>query len=188
MRMSRGATAAIGAAALAAGMVQAAPAQATAPSAAGGTGWHWVDEGWQPYVQTDYTYPAARYCGSFDLRTTVVTQDIRSKVLSRWDNGTAKDTFYSGPLTIKATNATSGESQDYDMGGDAIESDNSSGAMQTYQMIGPVGMGMPIGTSKGLPAGVYVLNGYHLVRFDADGTRTLEVALGSETNICTALG
>lgn len=190
MQVTRAVTAAVGAmAVLAGGVAQAAPARAVpAQSPTDDTAWHWVHEAWQPYVETHYTYPAARYCGTFDVKLTVVSQRIRSKVLSRWDNGTSKDTFYAGPLITKATNTSTGESQSYDMGGDALESDTSSGALQTYQMFGPVGMGMPIGASQGLPAGIYVMNGYHLVRFHADGSRTLVVAHGTETNLCTDLG
>jgi hypothetical protein len=187
MQILRGMAATVGAALLIGGTVQAAPARAATPTGTG-SGWHWVHEGWQPYDQADGTDPAARYCGSFDLKDTVVRQDIRSKVLSRWDNGVAKDTYYTGPLTMKVTNTSTGKSKNYDMGGDAIETDNSSGAMRIYRMIGPVGMGMPIGASTGLPPGVYVMSGYHEVRFDSDGTRTLTAAFGPVVNLCTDLG
>ncbi|WP_340540934.1 hypothetical protein [Nocardioides sp. GXZ039] len=185
MRFSRGvaATAVLGA--VAAGVAQSAPAQATEPST--GTGWHWVHEDSQPFVEGELTYPASRYCGTFDLKASPVRQDIRSRVLSRWDNGTAKDTYYTGPLRVRVQNATTGKSRTVDMGGDAVESDDPSGAMRTYQMIGPVGFGMPIGTSSGLPSGVYVLDGYHVARFDADGSRSLAVSIGKETNLCDLL-
>ena len=188
MQMSRGVAATIGAVALAAGVMSAGPASAATRATGGGTGWHWVNEAWQPAPQTDAVLPAARYCGSFDLKATAVSQDVRSKVLSRWDNGKPKDTYYSGPLIEKVTNTTTGKSKDYNMGGDALESDTSAGALRTYQTFGPVGVGMPIGESKGLPAGYYVLGGYHLVQFNADGTREVKVALGRATDLCTELG
>lgn len=196
MRMSRGVTATVGAVVLAGGLMQAAPATASTSATAGasvhavasGTGWHWVHEPWKPAPQGDLTLPAARYCGSFDLTLTAVTQDVRGKVLSRWDNGTPKDTYYTGPLTVEATNDTTGKAKSYDMGGDAIESDTAAGALRDYQTFGPVGMGMPIGASKGLPPGYYVLDGYHLTQFNADGTREIKVALGAATNLCTDLG
>lgn len=187
MNVSCGVAATVGVAALTAGMVSAGPATA-ATRATGGQGWHWVNEAWQPAPQGDAVLPAARYCGSFDLKATAVSQDVRSKVLSRWDNGKAKDTYYTGPLLEKVTNTATGKSKDYDMGGDALESDTSAGALRTYQTFGPVGVGMPIGESKGLPAGYYVLGGYHLIQFNADGTREVKVALGTATDLCTELG
>ncbi|MBB2892979.1 hypothetical protein [Flexivirga oryzae] len=188
MHMSRGVAAAIGAVALAAVVTTAGPATAATRTTESGPGWHWVHEAWQPAPQQDLVLPAARYCGSFDLRATAVSQDVRSKVLSRWDNGTPKDTYYAGPLIEKMTNVTTGRSKDYDMGGDALESDTSAGALRTYQTFGPVGVAMPIGESKGLPSGDYVLDGYHLIQFNADGTRDVKVALGPALDVCAELG
>lgn len=188
MRLSRGITATIGVAALAVGVAQTAPAVATPRAAGSGTGWHWVHEGWKPAPQGDLTLPAARYCGTFDLKLSAVTQDVRGKVLSRWDNGTPKDTFYSGPLTTRAENLTTGKAKNYDLGGEALETDYPTGNLQTYRMFGPVGIGMPAGASKGLPAGYYAVDGYHVVRFNADNTeRTLTRSYGTETDICAAV-
>lgn len=188
MKMSRGVTATIGAGLLAAGMVQAAPAGATTRPATGGAGWHWVHEGWQPAPQGDLTLPAARYCGTFDLKLSSVTQDVRGKVLSRWDNGNAKDTYYTGPLISRAENLATGKAKNYDMGGDMLETDYPTGKPHVYRTFGPVGIGMPIGASKGLPASYYVMDGYHVLRLNADGSqRTLTVRVGPETDICAAL-
>jgi hypothetical protein len=151
-------------------------------------GWHWVQEGWKPALQGDQVLPAARYCGTFDLKLSAVSQDVRGKVLSRWDNGNPKDTYYTGPLTTRAENLTTGKAKNYDMGGDAWETDYPTGYYQTYRMIGPVGMGMPLGASKGLPPSVYVMNGYHVVQFNADDSQgTLTVSVGTETDICAAV-
>lgn len=188
MRLSRGVTATIGAVVLAVGTAQAAPAVAAPRANEGTPGWHWVNEGWEPAPQGDNTLPAARYCGTFDLELDSISDDVRSKVLSRWDNGTPKDTYYTGALTVRAENLSTGKAKDYDMGGDMLASNYSTGNPHIYQLFGPVGIGMPIGASKGLPASYYVVDGYHVLRFNADTTqRTLTVKLGSETDICAAL-
>ncbi len=188
MRMSRGVTATIGSVVLAMGAAQAAPVAAAPRASADGTGWHWVTEGWQPAPQGDETLPAARYCRTFDLKLSAVTQDVRSKVLSRWDNGKPKDTFYAGPLTTRAENLTTGKAKNYNMGGDAWETDYPTGMLHTYRMIGPVGMGMPVGASAGLSPSFYVMNGYHVVQFNTDDSRrTLTVSVGTETDICAAV-
>lgn len=188
MRLTRGAAAAIGVVVLAAGVAQAAPAEAATTATTGGSGWHRVHEGWTPVTQPDVTFPAARYCGSFDLKSTVVSQDIRAKVTSRWDNGVPRQTLYVGPLTMKVTNTSTGESKNYFMGGDAIETDDATGAMETYQMMGPVGFGMPIGSSHGIAPGAYVFQGFHVVQFADDGSRTLTRSSGPAIDLCTELG
>lgn len=188
MRMSRGVGSLVGAAMLAVGVVQATPAVAAPRAAEHATGWHWVHEGWQPAPQEDLTLPAARYCGTFDLKLSAVSQNVRGKVLSRWDNGKAKDTYYSGPLTTRAENLTTGKAKNYDLGGEALETDYPSGNLETYRMFGPVGIGMPVGASKGLPAGYYAVDGYHVVRFNADDSqRTLTTSYGTEADICAAV-
>ena len=112
MKISRGLTATVGAAVLAAGMTTgmatAAPAAAASTgtaghSTAGGTGWHWVNEGWEPVPEEDTTLPAARYCKTFDLALDTVSADVRGKVLSRWDNGNAKDTYYNAGVEFQIT-------------------------------------------------------------------------------------
>lgn len=188
MWMSHGVAATIGAAVLAVGTAQAAPAVAAPRANDGTSGWHWVNEGWEPAPQGDNTLPAARYCRTFDLELDSISEDVRSKVLSRWDNGKPKDTYYTGPLTVRAENLTTGKAKNYDMGGDALESDYPTGNWHVYRTHGPVGIGMPIGASRGMPASYYVMDGYHVLRFNADNTeRTLTVRRGPETDICAAL-
>ncbi|WP_446666132.1 hypothetical protein [Flexivirga sp. B27] len=194
MKISRGLTATVGAAVLAAGMTTGMATAAAAPAGtagyvtAGGTGWHWVNEGWEPAPQGDTTLPAARYCKTFDLALDTVSADVRGKVLSRWDNGNAKDTYYTGPLITRAVNLTTGKAKNYDMGGDMLETDYPDKTPHVLQMWGPVGVGMPIGASRGMPPSYYVFDGYHVVRFNAAGTeRTATVKLGPETDLCAAL-
>lgn len=168
------------AAAAASAIVAPAPSSTT-------TGWHPVSEVWTPVTQPAVTYPAAKYCGTFDLSATPVRQGIEAKVLSRWDNGTARQTVFAGPLIEKLTNTASGASTTIDVGGTAVETDRADGTIEHYLMLGPVGVGMPIGTSRGLTPGVYRVNGVHELDFGTDGTRTMSLTVGSEVNECTAL-
>lgn len=151
-------------------------------------GWHWVNEDWQPAPQGNTTLPAARYCKTYDLELDTVSEDVRGKVLSRWDNGNVKDTYYTGPLITRAVNLTTGVAKNYDMGGDMLETDYPDRTPHIYQTFGPVGIGMPIGASRGLAPSMYVMDGYHKLQFNADGSmRTLTARVGSETDICADL-
>lgn len=158
------------------------PPTSTAPAAE--PGWHAVDEPWQPYPEGDLTLPAARYCGSFDLSLTAVRQDIKVKVLSRWDDGTARSETYSGQLISRATNLSSGSSTDLNFSGTAQTLYRPDGSLSVYTMRGPVGMGWPAGGGSELGQGFYQLNGYHEVEFGTDGVRRMLVDRGEEVNVC----
>lgn len=175
--------------AIAAGALAAAALPLVTPATAQAStqGWHGVREAWTPVTQEPLTYPAAKYCGDFDLSATPVGQHIEAKVISRWDNGTARQTIYAGPLTERLTNDSTGKSVTTNVGGTAIETDRADGTIEHYLMLGPVGVGMPIGTSRGLPAGVYRVDGLHQLDFGTEGTRTMSIKVGSEVNECTAL-
>src|SRR5918994_943790 len=93
---------------------------APAPAAtAADEGWHPVTEQWQPYPEGPLLLPAERYCGDFDVRSTPVLQDVRYRVVTRWDSGGARDTEYTGPLLVDATNTTTGATVRLDLSGRA---------------------------------------------------------------------
>ena len=168
-------------ASLAAGMpVAAAPATATSED------WHPVTEKWQPYPESELFLPADRYCGDFDVRSTPVFSDVSSRVLSRWESGGARETIYSGPLQVEATNTTTGDSVDLDLSGFARTRQRPDGSLARYEALGPVGFGWPTG-SVGLPQGYYVFDGQHVVRFPKDGPRRLVRDRGTETDVCALL-
>lgn len=154
-----------------------------APARADG-GWHPVDEKWQPYVyEGGLTLPAERYCGDFDLQTRAVFQDVRFRVVSRWDSGGPRETEYSGPLLNEATNLETGASVQVSMSGRAVTLQRENGSLARYESDGPIGMGFPVG-SIGLDPGFYLFEGYHVVEFPESGPRRLVVDRGTESDIC----
>jgi hypothetical protein len=148
--------------------------------------WQPVQEAWQPYPESELLLPADRYCGDFDVRSTPVFSDVSSRVLSRWESGGARETIYSGPLQVEATNTTTGQSVELDLSGFARTKQRPDGSLARYEALGPVGFGWPTG-SVGLPQGYYVFDGQHVVRFPQDGPRRLVVDDGSETDVCALL-
>ena len=169
-------------AALAAGAASAA----VPGSVAAEPGWHPVAEQWQPYPEGELLLPAGRYCDGFDVRSTPVRQDVRSRVVTRWDSGGARDTEYTGPLLVDATNTTTGKTVRLDLSGRAETLQRPDGSLAVYETDGPVGFGWPTG-SVGLPQGYYVFRGRHVVRFPVDATRELVVDQGTESDVCAML-
>jgi hypothetical protein len=163
----------------------AIPAVAAAPARTAEE-WHSVTESWQPYPESELVLPADRYCGDFAVRSTPVFADVSSRVLSRWESGGARETIYSGPLQVEATNTTSDGSVQLDLSGFARTKQRPDGSLARYEALGPVGFGWPTG-SVGLPQGYYVFDGRHVVRFPKDGPRRLVVDQGTETDVCALL-
>jgi hypothetical protein len=165
----------------------AVAASAAVPgSVAAEPGWHPVAEQWHPYPEGELLLPAGRYCDGFDVRSTPVRQDVRSRVVTRWDSGGARDTEYTGPLLVDATNTTTGKTVRLDLSGRAETLQRPDGSLAVYETDGPVGFGWPTG-SVGLPQGYYVFRGRHVVRFPVDAPRELVVDQGTESDVCAML-
>ena len=160
----------------------------TAAPASAESGWHAVHESWQPYVEDDLNLPAAKYCGTFDLGLHVISQGIKVKALTRWDDGTPRTEVYTGPLRTRATNETTGATTDLNLSGRAEVLYRADGSMATYATKGPVGMGWGVGSGPDLPQGYYRFTGHHVVTFDTDGTKHLATADGTETDVCSLVG
>ena len=153
----------------------------TTTAAAGAT-----PEAWQPYPEGPLTLPAARYCGDFDLRSTPVRQDVKSRVLERYDSGAIEVQEFTGLLLVDVTNLSSGETVQRNLSGHAIVTYREDGSIDTYEMRGPIGFGWP--QQDAYDRGFYVFNGHHVVGFDASGARTMLVDQGREENLCDVLG
>lgn len=162
-------------------------APAAASPAAADEGWHTVQESWQPYPDEGGLFlPADRYCGDFDVRSEPVFQDVRFRVVSRWDSGGARETEYTGPLLVDATNTTSDATVRLDLSGRAETLQRPDGSLAIYETKGPVGFGWPTG-SEGLPQGFYVFRGRHVVEFPVGEPRRLVLDQGTETDVCAML-
>lgn len=161
-----------------AGLAGAMSLPATAAAAAS------QPEPWQPYVQEEWTAPAGRYC-SFPLQLRVVSQDIRMRVLQRYPDGTVKREEYAGPLVVDFVNGDTGRSVRRDAGGTAFVEYRQDGSWRRYTIVGPAGFGFR--ATDPYPQGYYILDGLHVILFDADGTRRMAAAVGAEDNICVAV-
>ena len=143
-------------------------------------------EAWQPYPEGPLTLPAARYCGDFDLRSTPVQQPVKSRVLERYDSGAVRVQEFTGLLLVDVTNLDTGTTVQRNLSGHAVVTYREDGSIETYEMRGPIGFGWP--QQDTYDRGFYVLNGYHVVTFDATGARSVVVDNGTEENLCDVVG
>ena len=142
-----------------------------------------VPSGWQRAPQPSFTVPAGQLC-SFTLQADTVRDEVITKVLATWPDGSPRDQVYTGVYYARFTNVESGVSVTRNMSGDALVSWGQDGSA-TWYYAGPVGVAFfPNGP---LPEGMYVLDGVFVVDYAVDGTVKMPVHQGSEENICHTL-
>ncbi len=142
-------------------------------------------EKWEPVTQESFSVPAGTYC-DFGFSYAPDQQNLRQRVLSRYDGGAVEQLQFRGLLIGTFTNDETGATYTVNSSGVAIQTLRPDGTMQSYEMRGPVGMGFHA-TDIGLPRGYYIFRGHHVVDFSADGTRTLALDRGTEDNVCAHL-
>ncbi|WDZ85281.1 hypothetical protein [Micromonospora cathayae] len=155
-----------------------------APTPAGAFPRH-QPEPWRTWVQEEWTAPAGQYC-TFPLQVRVVSQDVRVRVVDRYADGAVRREEFAGPLVVDFVNGDTGRAARRDAGGSGAADYRPDGTWRRYTIVGPAGFGFRPGDHH--PRGYYLLDGLHVITFDADGTRRLAVAVGDQENVCLALG
>jgi hypothetical protein len=150
------------------------------PAVAGPAG----PEPWETWEQPEFTVPAGRYC-DFPMRLEVISQDIERRTISRYRDGTIHWEQYRGPLVNYWINEDTGEQTIHDAGGELWAEYYPDGAFKKFVIVGPVGVGFPADAEY--PRGYYILDGFHIVSFDRDGVRRMQVDHGEEEDVCAGL-
>lgn len=139
--------------------------------------------GWTPAPQGSFTLPAGALC-SFELQADDLEDQVVTRIVRSWPDGSPRTQLYAGALRYRFTNTASGQSVVRNVGGDAlVEWGEDGSARWTYA--GPVAVAFPPGGP--LAVGLYVLDGAFVVDYAADGTQTLPLHAGSEENLCHTL-
>lgn len=141
-------------------------------------------EPWRPYREEDFALPAGEYC-SYALRGHIVEDEELVRVDSRYANGAVHVNEYKGTLIIDFTNLDSGQTVRRDLSGRGWEELRPDGSIETFAGVGPFGSAFSVTDDH--PAGQYVLDGIHVLEWDANGQKSMPVAIGSEENLCHTL-
>ncbi|GAA5146375.1 hypothetical protein GCM10023340_17200 [Nocardioides marinquilinus] len=139
--------------------------------------------GWERYPAADFVSPRGDLC-DFRLRSQVRFDQVYARTTETFANGDPRTQQFSGPLVVSLQNAATGRRLQRDLSGRAVAHYRRDGSF-TYVISGPVAVGFHRG--DGLPRGYYVLHGRHVVRFAADGRRTIVADHGTEENLCRSL-
>jgi hypothetical protein len=143
---------------------------------------------WVPAPSTPWDVPAGARC-DFPVHAEPVVDEVRTRVLARYPDGSTKREAYVGDLVLAVTNTGTGETLDADLSGSALVEYQPGGTLttnSTWYLIGPALFGFREGGGN-RPRGIWVFDGVYTVAFGPDGYKTVTVHHGSERNLCTEL-
>lgn len=140
--------------------------------------------GWTPAPTPPFAQEAGVNC-DFPLHAEPVVDDVVTKVLQRFPDGSVRRDAYQGDLVIRVTNDETGSSYDADVSGSAVVEHAPDGA-QTWYVVGPVLLRVREDQGN-VPRGLWIVDGVYRLAISATGTRTLTMVRGSLIDVCDRL-
>ncbi|MDQ7904358.1 hypothetical protein RB614_07460 [Phytohabitans sp. ZYX-F-186] len=143
---------------------------------------------WVPAPSAPWDVPAGARC-DFPVHAEPVVDEVKTRVLARYPDGSTKREAYVGDLVLAVTNTDSGETVEVDLSGSALVEYQPGGTLttnSTWYVVGPALFGFREGGGN-RPRGIWVFDGVYTVAFDANGVKTVTVYHGSERELCTEL-
>lgn len=143
-----------------------------------------TDAGWEPAPTPPFDQAAGLTC-DFPLHAEPIRDEVVTRVLQRFPDGSIRRDAYKGPLIVRVTNKDTGAFYDADVSGSAIVDHAPDGA-ETWYVVGPVLLGVRDGQGN-LPRGLWVVDGVYRLVISATGHRTLTMVHGTMDNVCSHL-
>lgn len=140
--------------------------------------------GWVPAPSPPADRAAGVLC-DFALHAEPIVDEVMTKTLSTYPDGTPHRGLYAGRLVVRVTNVETGAYYDADASGDALYVRAPDGTV-TWYAVGPALVGFQEGQGN-LPRGFYLLDGVYRLTFTPDGHRRLTTVHGTQENICRRL-
>jgi hypothetical protein len=162
--------------ALAVVVVVALLAGTASPAAAG--------SGWVPAPTPPFAQEAGVNC-DFALHAQPIVDEVVTKVLQRYPDGSIRLDAFKGALVVRVTNDETGRFYDADASGSAVVEHARDGG-QTWYVVGPVLLGEREGQGN-IPRGLWIVDGVYRLAISATGYRTLTMIKGTLDNVCDHL-
>src|SRR5215475_11786445 len=173
MRLSRMATGAALVLAIGVGVPATAASAATASAA-----------GWQPYRTAPWTDAPGAVC-TFGVAATIVTDQEQDRTLASYPNGDPRLQEFRGPLVIRYTNQSTGDSVVRDLSGYGWFHYGSDGSIDAL-IASHIGVTVPVG-NPGFPAGEWVVTGRSEVTLSSEGAINIRLINATAENLCQTL-
>ncbi|WP_203723662.1 hypothetical protein [Actinoplanes teichomyceticus] len=140
--------------------------------------------GWVPAPTPPFTQEAGVNC-DFPLHAEPVVDEVVTRVLERFPDGSIRRDAYRGDLVVRVTNDETGGHYDADVSGSALV-DHATDGSQTWYVAGPVLLRVREGQGN-IPRGLWIVDGLYRLAISATGHRTLTMVRGSLDNVCDHL-
>ena len=139
--------------------------------------------GWTRVPPTSVTVPAGALC-PFSLQIQDVKDEVITKVLQTFPDGSPRSQIFIGELITRFTNVSSGASVTRNLSGDGFVRYGSDGS-SSWTFVGPAATVIFPGSF--LAPGFYVVNGFYVIDYAGDGTQTIPIHEGPNENLCETL-
>ena len=182
--LAAGAAAAVAAALCVPAAASAAPASAAPASAATASAATASSVPWQQYRTAPWTDAPGAVC-TFGVTTSILVDQEQERILASYPNGQPKLQEFRGPLVVRYTNTSTGQSVVRDLSGYGWFHYGADGSNEAL-IASHIGVTVPVGNT-GFPAGEWVLTGQSLVSVDSAGTISVQLLHATAENLCTTL-
>lgn len=166
-------------AAVAALLVAAAPASAGADPAG-----VVVHRPWVPWPSSPIDLAAGAYC-AFAVHAEPTVDEVRTKTILEYPDGSPKRELARGALMFRLTNTGTGVSTMADAGGSAVLDFFPDGSRR-WRVVGPVLAAFQAGASN-IPRGVWTINGVYTIDFSTTNFKTVTIYRGGVHDVCADL-
>ncbi|WIN00376.1 hypothetical protein ACTOB_004077 [Actinoplanes oblitus] len=140
--------------------------------------------GWEPAPTPPFRQEAGVNC-DFPLSAEPVVDEVVTRVLQRYPDGSIRRDAYRGDLVVRVTNTETGAAYDADVSGSAVVDHGADGS-QTWYVAGPVLLRVREGQGN-IPRGLWIVDGVYRLRISPTGYRTLTMVTGTLDNVCDHL-
>jgi hypothetical protein len=140
--------------------------------------------GWQPYRTVPWTDAPGAVC-TFGVAATIVTDQEQFRTLASYPNGDPRLQEFRGPLVIRYTNQTNGDSVMRDLSGYGWFHYGSDGSIDAF-IASHIGVTIPVGNT-GFPAGEWVITGRSEVTVSSAGAINVQLIDATAENLCQTL-
>jgi hypothetical protein len=139
---------------------------------------------WQPYRTAPWTDAPGAVC-TFGVAATIVTDQEQYRTLASYPNGNPRLQEFRGPLAIRYTNQSNGDSVVRDLSGYAWFHFGSDGSIDAF-IASHIGVTIHVGNS-GFPAGEWVITGRSEVTVSSAGAISVRLIDATAENLCQTL-
>ncbi len=122
---------------------------------------------------------------TFGVTTSIVVDQEQERVLASYPDGDPKLQEFRGPLVVRYTNTSTGQSVVRDLSGYGWFHYGTDGSSEAF-IASHIGVTVPVGNT-GYPAGEWVLTGQSVVSIDSSGTINVRLLHATAENLCRTL-